>query len=137
MCHGACLFADTVYDYVSVLLLQHATRSMGNRPTLVSKPPRQPHVFAQSTHTKGSAAYVEFSYASCAIWAIIEVTTLGVGVLTCMGWLTKLDCNNWRMHTGMPLLMTEAATGAHLLLVIPPPPPPAAAAGTQLALQAP
>jgi hypothetical protein len=54
----------------------------------------------------------------------IEITTLGVGALVRMGWLTKLGHSNWRLSVGLPLLMHDAS-GALIVRVTPPLAPPA------------
>ena len=60
------------------------------------------------------------------LWQI-EITTLGIGALIRIGWLTAFGSQHFRLFAGLPLVLRDS-TGALLVRVTPggpPGPPPA------------
>ena len=56
------------------------------------------------------------------LWQI-EITTLGIGALVRIGWLTAFGSQHFRLFAGLPLVLTDS-NGAVLVRVTPPGPPP-------------
>ena len=54
------------------------------------------------------------------LWQI-EITTLGLGALVRMNWVTAFGAQHFRLFVGLPLLLTDTSGG--LLVRVTPPAP--------------